>query len=775
MTFETAESATFQGSGRVRQELELGAIFRAILRRKVLLCVVPLLATALAAFLLLHVTRLYRAEALISIDPPTSLLQLGPTMPVQPVDMARLETEAEVIRSPDLAMRVVRDLKLADDPEFNRRLDDAAAAPQAATADWRAALTDARAAALDWLLRLRARLREMFGAPPPHLFASAEDAAVDTFLSRLSVHTKGRSYVIVVDFTSKDPEKAARIVNALCATYIADQETRKREAGERALAWLTKRLQGLHASLTEAEQSAEDYRRREGLTTGTRGSIPEQQLTELNAQLVTAETDFFRARARVQQLDQSRPATDRPDAAPDVVNSPTITALRAQEAQLITRLAQLSTIYGDSYPAVHDARAQLAGLRAKIKEEVGRIAQQFRIELGEARSRVDSIRTMKDRLLGETATQNEAQVRLRALEREVEARRQSYLNLLTHQEQLLAHDALERADGQVIAAASAPEAASYPKTTLILGGTFALTLLGTILFIVARELRTSLVLSREQIESASGLPVIGMLPRLRRAAPRSRVGRLFSRRQSDLLAEEAARTVHAAVALAPQRSGDGAPLISRRRAKVTLVASSLPAEGKSTLAAMTALQAARAGKRCLALDCDFRRRGLERLLGHSGSDGLLQVFGGEATLDEVLHHDEAGGFDFIASGASAEAYRRDAARRRRMKDELPFLLDQEMRKLLAHLEGRYDLIIIDAPPLMVVPDARILTQASDEVVFVIRWCKTREELVLSALRQLDGARAKNVGLVLTQIDMRRYAQYGFADSAVGSRLYRQYY
>jgi capsular exopolysaccharide synthesis family protein len=205
---------------------------------------------------------------------------------------------------------------------------------------------------------------------------------------------------------------------------------------------------------------------------------------------------------------------------------------------------------------------------------------------------------------------------------------------------------------------------------------------------------------------------------------------------------------------------------SEKPGKVVLVTSSIGKEGKSVLAAALAQSAALAGGRALLIDCDFRHPSSKKLLRDNGGPGLAEILSAETSLEGALRGDAATGLSYLtATGGKYVGSPQD------------LLASRTMRKLMAHARNDYHIIVIDAPPVLPVSDAVVLSQYADACIFVIRWLRTPREAVQNALNILVNAEAPLSGGVLSRVNARRHAKLGFRDSAAyhgryGAAYYR---
>jgi succinoglycan biosynthesis transport protein ExoP len=257
----------------------------------------------------------------------------------------------------------------------------------------------------------------------------------------------------------------------------------------------------------------------------------------------------------------------------------------------------------------------------------------------------------------------------------------------------------------------------------------------------------------EDVESRLGQTYLGAVPLLSSVAG-LRAGNVVDHVVSKPLSgfSEALRHLRASIAA----SDGGEP------PKVVMVTSSLPGEGKTTTAVTLARSAALQGSRVILLDCDLRRRSISTALRLEPKAGLLEVLSGRASLESVIHHDEISGADVIL-----------IAKHKLTSENL--FGSPAMDKLLQQLRANYDLVILDAPPVLPVADSRILAPKADAVIFLARWRKTSQHAIEAAFRLLNTAGVQISGVVLTQMDMRKQAKYGLGDPGYYYGQYKQYY
>lgn len=751
--------------------IEWGEMLRGIWRRKWWVLAMVALGTGTVAWERLDTPPIYKAVAQVVAvnEAPERVVKMDSVVPAVEPSEAALGTQVNVLQSEALASKVVRILHLEEDPDFNyalapedrqrhfrlgdilRWLDPRAVLPS----DWMA-----------WLRELKSTIRPSRTVSYPAEKSRSEavnSAVLGRFRSGLSVSPVPNSWVINIEYADEDPDKAALIANTVAEAFIADQVQRKVEATQRAAAWLATRLDELRGRVAEAEAAVEAYRERAGLIAGRDGTVVSQQFSELNRQLAMVSNERMRTEAKQRQFARLREQGGNLEAVPEVLSSPVIQSLRQQEAALALKLADASTRYGDSHPTVLNYRASLDDVDRKIKAQAARIAMGIQSEVDSLRSSESALRDEMARLEQQTAENGRAEIRLRELQREADAMRSLYQTMLVRVQEAREQEGLQRPDGKVIARALPPASPSSPRTTVVLGGALVGSLLlGLALALLLEKMDRRL---RRPSEAAAklGLPVIGLVPSLGRIWPLRGPPNGPPAALSDARYHEAIRTIHATPTLHA----------SIERPKIVMVTSSVPREGKSTLCLSLARQMAWSGLRCLLVDCDFRRPTLHSQLDQPFGAGMTDLLKGSSTIEDVVRTDRHSNLDFIPAGDLAKV---GAAMPGTYTDPISSLLQPErVQQVLDQLAERYDVIVVDTPPVMAVADARILSRHASKTIMVARWGATPRSTVLASLAQLLDAGADVAGVVLTQVNLRHYARYATPGEDQFSYKYRSYY
>ncbi|MHB1218015.1 MAG: GumC family protein [Alphaproteobacteria bacterium] len=742
------------------ETLTLRRLYSVLRRRIALIAGVAFLVTSLAALFVYQITPLYRADVDMVVDGGRQKVVNAESV-VQSVqaDYWTNETEAAVIASREMARKVVERLNLVNNPMFNPELR------RPETGLFGTVFGPVREFVSATLV---APIREaVFGpetteampAPAPMTADEKRDALIDqlagAFLGGLNVVPHERSRVLTVTYTSTDPAFAALAANTTSELYILDQLAAKGDATSRASKWLSERVNEMRRRVIDSEQRLEEFRRTAGIVEVGGASLFQQQLVGLNEELIQARNKRAEAEARYEQVQTMVKSGGDAQSVAAVLDSRLIQGLRESEAQLERKIADLSQQYLPTHPKLKQAQQELAAARSKIESEVAKISVNQDSELKIARAREANVSKEARRLEQLLEQQKEAEVTLRSLESEVRANKQLYETLLSRfkETSVARDDLLQQADARIISRAAVPGSPFYPKRGLMIAAAFVVSIVIGIAIALVAEYLDSGFHSLNQIEAMTGQATIGLVPSLGDLQKLGKRPHEVALDRPNSAYGEAIRTLRTALLLSRV---DNPP-------KTVLVTSSIPGEGKTSIALSLAAMAARSAQKAIIIDCDLRHSTLHTYLDHPNQLGLGDYLAGLATLEDVIEIDPRSGVHFITGG-------------NRAPNPTDLLGSAEMKKLIRQLSQIYDLVVLDTPPLLAVSDALVLVRQVDRSLFIVRWEKTRRESAITGLRALVEAGGRLAGVLLSQVDMRKHAQYDFADSAYSYYgNYKNYY
>tara|TARA_R110000868_G_scaffold877_12_gene6606 strand:- start:14752 stop:16944 length:2193 start_codon:yes stop_codon:yes gene_type:complete len=682
-------------------------LLRGIWARKELIFVAFLGFMALAFIWLMTVTPTYTVESRLLLSTRTgevSSFDNGNTP--TPPDAETVQSEIQLMTSRPLIARLITDLHLDKTPEFNPALRTSI------------------------LGKLSGKLDSLPGVPD-------RDRMIDRVLSRISVYQKGTSRVIAVSATSINAATAAAIANRLGELYIAQQVDQKNALNAEATKWLGQQIEDLRGKVQQSEAAVETFRSESGLFLTNGSTVPQQQLTDLNAQLSVAEADRAETQAKLENARSLAAEGSNVNSAAAVLQSPLIQSLRQQEVALRADLAQMSETYLPSHPKMISAEANLADLDRQIRKEVDKVIQGLANEARVADARVGSLRASLKRLQSRMGSLNQDEVQLRALERDAATNRSLLESFLKRYEEANARAEADArtANATIVSRAQVLTEPTFPQkgealTLSIFAGLFLALIISVFAEVFSRGFRTA-----EQVERVTGTPFLGLTPELERRI----AGGPAADVQNDPLGlyAEAIRGLQGSVMLA--RIGD-------RRARTVLVTSSQKDEGKTSTAASLARVMAMGGYRTLLLDADMRAPSVHLTLGMPEQPGLSDLLMGRAAFNHVIRQDFGSYVHVMQAGSP-------------MPNPTAALASSQMQWVLKALEQAYDYVIIDSPPVMAAADAKVLAKMVDVTVLVTRWSVTSRRVVGRVLKMLSAASGKRVGILLTRVNLRRYRRY----------------
>jgi polysaccharide biosynthesis transport protein len=685
---------------------------RLVYRRKFIIFVPILLIAAVAWTIASLTVPRYTATAALTLD--VSKVQLVDREVVSrlPLEASTLRSELDVIRSRSLNYEVVVKLGLMSDPAVAREV-----------VIWQSREPD-------FVRRMRHALGRylpgMFWKDPVDAARLTQSQLTDWLVGNLNVGNDGRSLTIVVSFTSESPERAAQIANEIAKTYLDDQVLAKTRATMTASNWLGERVAKIREQLEASEAAVDDYRRKSGLLEVKGATIPAVRLADLNAQLSTAHAELMRAEINLQTARQSSPET-----LPNVLASPMIQQLRKELEQINLAVTDLQD-HGAFYK-VGDLQARTAVLRAQLNAEMSRVIASFSSEVAAARKKESELEQSFQGVQAQLGDTTHSGVRLIQLQREADANRSIYETFLARYKQSMEQESLEVPDARLISEAVPPEEPSYPNLlrAVLLGAFGGLAIGGALAFLregLDRRVRHTL-----DIESVTGIPVFGFLPKVSRWRgqepqdypvndPHSRFGTALVR-------------IHTALR-SPQ---------SPDRAQVILVTSPQPGEGKTSFCTGLARSLAKSRMRVLVIDADPYRSRVATAFGASIVPVLDPIAGQRVKLGDIVQADAKSTAHFIPAPS---------------EDDLQLLLHSGgFATLLDEARQAYDIVIIDTPPVMTSADAALIGKFADTRLLLVRWGRTSWDEMTAAVGFLRLCRIGLDGIIMVGVDTGT-ASYG---------------
>lgn len=406
---------------------------------------------ALAAALLLDLTAeltlapRYRASSQILIGPVDLRgvdKSVVPTAQTADSNVIEVESETRVLTSDKVLQRVVEAEGLARDPEFN--------SPSP-------------------IQKLIARLKQSIGlASKPQPLGDVALRALRQLQRDVTAKRTERTYVVDLMVETTNADKSARLANAIVQAYFSEQTASHAEAARRVAESLTSRLSELQERVRHSEEEAERYKAEQGIVGASGRRVDEQQLTDLNNQLTAARTRTVEAKARYDQIARLQQRGIDPGSVNEAVQSSTIGLLREQYAAAVQREAVLTAQLGPQHPYVVEARAQVRNAQRLVTEEVDRVVNATRSEYERALANEQSLSGNLDALKQRAIDTGLALVKLRELEREVDASRAVYEAFLVRARETREQERIDTVNVRVLSDAQPPPDRNWPPRRLIM-------------------------------------------------------------------------------------------------------------------------------------------------------------------------------------------------------------------------------------------------------------------------------------------------------------------
>jgi len=699
-------------------------VLRLLRKRKfIILFSVALLGTGSLGFLSL-LTPQYSAVATVFIDPRDhNIANMKQVTSDLIANTPSIESETEIIHSTEVAGRVIDELRLGEDPELLK--------PDSAFS------------------KLKAMFRPLIGKPEMPAEArsitdlieataqkpASSDSVLEAFLGHVAAERVRETFLIQISYKSNDPEKAARIANAVAEAYVHDQVETKMRTAEQVTVWLERQIGELRNKVFAAERAVSEFKGQHQLYDSQGHPLDELEVTRQMEQLTLARNASAETHSKFLHAKQLLDANADIGTIGDVLKATAVVALKEQYADSLRQEAAAASKYGPLHPAMLKAKSQVESARAQLRGEVERIVTNLKSESEVAAGAQAQLEANLAKLKNNLNTNSGEAVRLRELEREATAAKEVYEAFLKRAQETTQQQDLQAPDAHIVNHATVPGAPISPKKVVIVAGGFGGGLgLGLVLAVLIELLFPSFVRS-SAIEAKFKLQHLATVERFEgepgvNGAPLSQLRRIVLDPHS--VFSEQVRAIR--VAIERQRKV--------RKPQIVLISSAVPGEGKSVLASNLALHCALSGVRTLLVDCDLSGRGLTAKLAPKASLTLYDCIMTRLPLRGAIVREAATGLHFLPALSEAG----------RTITPADLFASPTFTKALAALRSEFEIIVLDARAIVPSVEGRILAESADQIVFVHKWRETSQGLAQQALRALGHSLSKVTGVVVNQVD-----------------------
>ncbi len=748
-------------SNRGEDAVDLRGIIITLRKYKWPIILTTALATAVTALVVSSITPEYRSTATLLFEDGQS--KTGFENPFVEFGQSKqdIQTQVEVLKSRTLAERVVAELNLKEHWEYNSQLpvpdQYRDAGPLAQVKDQVKALLPAG----------QTDEADLLAADEQYL----RDQMVRKLMRRTSVFPLKQTNLVQVSVDGVDRALATKIANGMGYAYVTYQLEQSDGRNSEAKAFLQEKVDELKVKLDQSEQSLLAERRRVGIS-GDGGDYLNQTIALFNNRLVDAKTNLEVARIQwneVRGVQAAGPvssgqvtlsevgAGESPSAIqyqyvgtaaevlPVVDSNPLVQRNKQLVQESRRQLDELSNRYGRKHPRVVDALSNFETATANLDRQIANVISSTEKQFLAAQRQVQSIEADIRREEQKQYGLSEGRVAIKEVELTRDATKRYYEEALSelrdYQEKNLQTVPMSISD-----LAAIPETPVRPKKTLMVMLGFLLSLFGISAILFAYESMKETVQGINDVEKKLGIPVFGIVPVVK--------GGLFGKKTVPLIPgefedkrgafEEAIRTIRTSATVSDLEEHQ----------QVIMVTSSVPGEGKSTVASNLAYSMSKL-ENVVLIEADMRRPGLGRALGIK-SHGLSDLLEGEAYLEDCMRFDAIGKLDIIPAGRIPETH-------------LELLASPEFAELIDLLKSRYDRIVIDLAPVQAVSDAIVVGKYADSAIYVVKADSTAMPVVQRGVDRLREVGINVAGAVISQVDLSKVASYG------GDYYYQGYY
>jgi polysaccharide biosynthesis transport protein len=679
-------------------------------------------AVALSIGLILTYTQtpIYQATVIIQIDrqAPKVVKLDGAQDADFGSDYGRFyHTQYDLLRSRSLAERVVTDLDLAAASDFLH---------PPSTSAW-------------------AKLRSLI-FPSAGTRIATEDkgnleqrkaAAAGIVQAGLSIAPVLNSSLVRISFDSPSPTWAERIANGVAESYVSSNLERRYGATAYARNFLKERIDELKLKLEDSERAVVAYAEEKELVGDIKAnskdskeanqSLPDSDLAALNAALQGVVTERIHAQELWEQANNSKEI-----GLPQILDDGAIKALRQQRAALMADYQNKLSTFKPDYPDMRRLKAQINEIDREIKSAVDVIKQSLKAHYESAVEQEALLKKkMEEVKRGVLETRNK-EIQYNILNREAGTNRTLYDGLLQQYKDVGVAGAVSTNNVAVIDRAQLPGGPYKPDFRLNLLKWLTFGLVGAALLIALFEVFDDTFKSPEEIEEQLGLAVLGIIPL-------SDGNVLSDMDRPGNPVGEAFRSFRTALQFTTDQ---GAP-------KSIAVTSAQPSEGKSTTALALAVNFAQLGMKVLLIDADLRNPSQHRNLKRNNGVGLANYLAGAAMPGNIFQETDIERLYLMSSGPLPP-------------NPAELLAGAKMMSLLSMASEKVDVVIIDAPPILGLADAPLLSSMASGTLLVVATADTRRAVVKGALKRLHFARARMVGALMNKCDFRRNYGHGYA-------------
>jgi capsular exopolysaccharide synthesis family protein len=724
-------------------EIHLRDYLQIILRRKWIVITVLLTVLTTVSIGTFMMKPQYKATTTIKIEmDKMNILSFNDVYQAQMTSEDSFQqTQFKVLKSRNLAKRVIRQMKLDASPEFSGQKQEA---------------------------RQAAFLKK-----PDALGEGIDSSLVDGFIGRVEVAPQPRSSLVNVSFTSYEPDMAANVVNALAKSYIDLNIESKYEATQQAREWLEKQLEAMKVKVEQAEEKLNQYAGKNEIIFletkvddngkgGGSENLVTKKLASLSTELIAATSERIQKEALYNEL-----KAGDVESSSLVMNSPLMQGLRKDQAALESEYNQNLKIYKPDYPKMVKLKELIDQINKRMATEAKKIVNSIRKDYEAAVKKEGYLKAAFDKQKQEALDLNNRAVQYLILKREADTNKELYNGLLQRLKETGISATLNASNIQILDKAEVPKWPFKPNRQRNILLALIVGLFGGVGLAFFTEYLDNTIKTPEDVEKRMFMPSLGIVPlytsdpaakalrEKKKSRPRNAIARPADRQLpveyiSHLDSKSQLSEAYSSIRTFLLFSSAGKP------PKVMMVTSPRREEGKTTTSINTAISLTKSDAKAVLIDADMRRPRLHKVFTVSNTNGLSSFLSGNIEFgDDLIRHTDIPNLDVITSGPLPP-------------NPAELLSSYRLRELIEGLYPLYNFIIIDSPPLLGLADAAITSTHTDGVILVVKSGATPRDAAVQAKKVLESVNAKVLGVVLNAINETNI-RYGY------SSYYQHYY
>ena len=702
------------------REVDLRDYWKVIRKRRWTVIAFFLIVVITTAVMTFTMRPIYRGTATIQINKENpQILDFKEIFAVNTADRDYYQTQYRILESRRLARRVIHLLKLSEHPEFLRR-------PEAPFQRWKS--------------KIIASVSGLFASSSKDPSANEKETLlINGFLKKLKIEPIRNTRLVKIHFDSHSPQLSMRVSNTLATTHIYQNLETRVTATEQAKEWLNRQLEVLKAKVERADESLQAFASKHDIISlEKKENITMQRLTELNEALTKAESDRMAKEALHKQA-----KVGNFESLPLILENKLIQDLKQTYIQLDAEYMRRTKTFKPEYPEMVRLKNQTDTIRKRIDAEAGMLIASIKNDYEASLRRESLLRTAFERQKAKAMDMKQKAIQYNILKREADTNRELYNTLLQRMKEAGVSAAITAGNIQIVDEAELPTGPFKPnkRLNLLLAAVVGLFLgVGLAFFF---EYLDNTVKTPEDVEQLIRLPSFGMIPEISYERRKRLEGQilypveLVTYGHPKSILSEAYRNVRTSILLSS----------SERPPKRIAISSANPAEGKTTTVTNTAIALSQTGARVLIVDADMRKPRLHAILGKENGLGLSNFLSGNAQLQSVVRKSKVPNLYYIPSGP--------------IPPNPAELLGSDLFKgMMQVLEGKFDHIVLDSPPVLAFADSIIVSASVDGVILVVLGGKTPRETLQRAKEMLHQVNAKILGVVINRVNIGK-SDYGY--------------